>query len=268
MKNFSFLVVAAMIFGAVLISCDKNEDKWIEETVEEDLMYPTTIYSLSEEILLQMCNDFSQRNPNVYSSLNQFGFCAMRLGGTNGLPGGFTQEEAIAAVKEFVACNPEYTGVTNPDDLRIKRISSTIGYNNAVFWHFRTENQTINDIEIVNTEILFHTHNWKLVSCYGNYFPDVYVPEKFNLNIEQAQSLLLGKEIIHWGWGGPYSAGIVTTEHLQQSTANMIIVPVTTDEKIELRVAWQIYLKAPLHYIFEIDVMTGEIIRENPTIIA
>jgi len=42
---------------------------------------------------------------------------------------------------------------------------------------------------------------------------------------------------------------------------------VTTDEKIELCVCWQIYLEAPLHYIFEIDVMTGEIISEAPTIV-
>jgi hypothetical protein len=35
------------------------------------------------------------------------------MGGGNGLPGGFTEEEAIAAVKKFVARNSEYTGVND-----------------------------------------------------------------------------------------------------------------------------------------------------------
>jgi hypothetical protein len=262
MKNFSFLVIAAIIFGTALTSCKKNDSA-------EDPKYPTIIYRLSEEVLVQKRNDFALRNPDVCNSLNQFGFCEIIPSpcGGNGISGGFTEDEAIAAVKEFVARNPEYTGVSNLNDLKFRSISSLIGYNDAVFWDFRTENQVINDIEVDNTVMLLHTRNWKLYQCRGNHFPNVYVPKKFNFNVEQAKSLLLGKEIIHWSWGGPYSEGIVSKEHLQQSTAKLIIVPVKTDEKIELRVAWQINLQAPLYYIFEIDVMTGEIIREMPTII-
>jgi hypothetical protein len=263
MRSFGYLVVSVtvIIFSTVLMSCEKLNG--------EDPLYPTTIYRLSEEVLLQKRNDFAQRNPNIYTSLSQFGFCAMLApGGGDGSPGGFTEEEAIAAVKEFVKRNPEYTGVNNPNDLNFRSISSTVGFNDALFWHFRTENQIINGTEVDYSEILFHTQNKKLVSCYGNNFPNVYVPKKFNFEVEQAKSQLLGKEIFHWGWGGQYSAGIVTAEHLQQSTSKLIIVPVTTDEKIELRVAWQIYLEGPLHYIFEIDVMTGEIVREMPTIIS
>jgi len=262
MRNISYLAVTALILGVLLTSCDKN-------IVETEPLYPTTIYRLSEEILLQKRNDFAQRNPNVYTSLNQFGFCAMlEPGGGDGSPGGFTEKEAIAAVKEFVARNPEYTGVINPNDLQFRSISSTVGFNDALFWHFRTENQVINGTEIDYTEILFHTQNKKLVSCYGNYFPNVYVPKKFNFEVEQAKSQLLGKEIFHWGWGGQYSAGIVKEENLRQSSTKLIIIPITTDEKIELRVAWQIYLDSPLYYIFEIDVMTGEIIGESSTIIS
>ena len=264
MKHLNYLIITAIIFGAVLMSCDKSN----EETDVEDSMYPTTIYRLSEEVLLQKRNDFAQRNPNVYTSLNQFGFCAMLAPfGGDGSPGGFTKAEAIAAVKEFVKRNPEYTGVNNPNNLQFRSISSDIGYNNAVFWHFKTENQTINNMEVDYTEILFHTQNRKLVSCYGNRYPNVYVPKKFNFDMERAKSQLLEKEIFHWGWSGQYSGGIVTAEHLQQCTAKLIIVPITTDEKIELRVAWQIHLEAK-YYIFEIDVMTGEIIRETPTIIS
>ena len=260
MKRFSIIVIGSMIFSTVFVSCDREKDNIP--------LYPTTIYRLSEEVLLQKRNDFAQRNPNVYTSLNQFGFCAMLEPGIgDGSPGGFTKEEAIEAVMDFVALNPEYTGVRNPEDLQFLRISSFDGYNDAVFWHFRTENQIINDLEVLYSEILFHTQNRKLVSCYGNHFPEVYVPEKFNFEIEQAKSKLLGKEILHWGHEGQISMGFVTAEDLQQSSVKFIILPIETDDKIELRVAWQIELKS-LYHIFEIDVMTGEIIREIPTIMS
>ena len=264
MKKFFFLANVFLGSFFALYSCSKtNEGEDIEN-------YPTTYHRLSEEKISQMRNDFSKRNPNVnvLTTINQFGFCALgEAGGRDGQSGGFTKEEAIAAVKEFVARNPEYTGVNNSKNLKFRIVDSTVGYNNAVFWHFRTENQSINNIEVINTEILFHTQNRTLISCYGNYYPKVYVPKKFNFDTEQAKSQLLGKEIFHWGWVGQYSAGIVTTEHLKQSTAKLIIVPLITDEKIELRVAWQIYLDSPLHHIFGIDVMTGEIVQEMPTII-
>jgi len=264
MKSVKLYIVSAMIFGVVPISCDKND-----EQLEGNNTYPTTFYRLSEEALLLKRNDFAKRNPNVYTSLNQFGFCAMiNADGGDGSPGGFTEAEAIAAVREFVARNPEYTGVSNPNDLQFRTISSTTGFNNAVFWHFRTKNQIIHNVEIDFTEILFHTQNKKLVGCYGNHFPNVYIPKNFNFSVEQAKAKLLGKEIVHWGWTGPYGAGTVTAEHLQQCTSNVIIVPVTTNEKIEIRIAWQINLLAPLDYVFEIDVMTGEIIGETPTIIS
>ena len=242
--------------------------KWSEQTGEEDPLYPTTIYRLSEEILSIMREDFAQRNPDIYSSLNHFGFCSWSSDGGTGTPGGFTKEEAIAAVKEFVARNPEYTGVNNPNDLQFKYIESSVIYNDALFWCLKTENQKINGIEVDNTEILFHTQSRKLIRCYGNYFPEIYVPEKFNFNAEQAKSKLSGKEIFIVDWSGnPYSIGFVTEEHLRQATVKLIVVPLETEEKIELRVTWQIHLDS-LYYIFEIDVMTGEIIRETPTAIS
>jgi len=261
-KIFLFLIATAML---VFISCSNpNEPNDIE-----DPMYPTTIYCLSEEILLKKRNDFAHRNPDIATSLNQFGFCAsvnVLYGGPT-KSGNFTEEEAIAAVKQFVDINPEYTGISNSNDLKFRgAVSSTSGYNDALFWYLGTENQIIKGIEVAYSGIMFHTKDRSLIWCNGNHFPDVYIPKKFNFNIERTKSQLLGKEIIHYGWT-TYSAGFVTPERLQQSITKLIIIPVTTDEKIELRVCWQIYLEAPLHYIFEIDVMTGEIISEAPTIV-
>ena len=263
MRSFSFLIVTATIFWVTLTSCNKNNDN----IADEDLSYPTTIYRLSEEVLLQRRNAFAKRNPYVSTTLNQFGFCAPKEEWSAGVAtpsGSFTEKEAIAAVREFAAHNPEYTGVSNPNSLNFRVIERDELTNG---WLFRARNQMMDNIEIEYTEFIFHIRNRAVSYCHGNHFPDVYVPKRIKFDTEQAKSQLLGKEIFHWGWGGKYSAGIVTTEHLKQSTAKLIIVPITTDEKIELRVAWQIYIET-LYCIIEVDVMTGEIIREMPTIIS
>jgi len=244
--------------------------KWEDWKGVEDPLYPTVYYRLSEETLLQLRKDFEQRNPDVCSTLNHFGFCEISdICGGNGVSGGFTKEEAITAVMDFVARNPEYTGVSNPGNLQFRIIDCSTGYNNALFWNLRTENQIFNGIVVDGTELMFNTRNWELREGHGNHFPDVYVPKQFNFNVEQAKSILLGKDIVHLDYfGKPFTVGIVTSEHLRQSISKLIIVPIRTNEKIELRVAWQIRLLPPLSHIFEVDVMTREIIREKPTAIS
>ena len=265
MKRFVLMIIPAMICGMVFNSCSTK----IDDESQTDINYPTTIHRLSEETLMRMRNDYAQRNPYLLYTLNQFGFCAIDAEGVSALAtpaGSFTEEEAILAVKEFVARNPEFTGVTNPDDLHFGRITSSTSFNN-VYWHFWVEQKEINHIEIYKTGIVFHIMNRGVYLCWGYHFPNVYVPEKFNFAVERAKSKLLGKEVVHLGWAGQYSLGKVKVEHLQGATTNLIIVPLITEEKIELRVTWKIYLE-PLCYIFYVDVMTGEIIQEEPTIIA
>ena len=232
-----------------------------------DANYPTTIYRLPAETLLQLRSDFQQRNPYVTSTLNQFSFCS-GFGTSTNIAGGFTREEAIAAVKEFVARNPEYTGVNNPDDLEFR----SIGFDGDVNrWRLRTETQKINNIEVFGAEVFFRIQGYTLYECSGNYYPNVYVPEKYTFDMERAKSLLLGKEIIHpTTWTGPRSMGIVTDEDLQKSDVIMTILPlghhIKTDEKIELRVTWNILLNTLCQRLY-VDVMTGEIIFEHPTLI-
>ena len=45
------------------------------------------------------------------------------------------------------------------------------------------------------------------------------------------------------------------------------IYPVKSDDKIQLFVTWKIYIP-DVYYIIYIDVMTGEVIASEPTIIS
>jgi len=261
MKRFVLMIISAMICGMVFNSCSTK----IDDESQADINYPTTIHRLPEETLMQMRSDFAQRNPFFFSNLNQFGFCSL-VDGSYGMPIPlgeiFTEEEAIVSVKEFVSRNPEYTGVNNLDDLHFERVTQAVGTNREISWVLQTKSQTINGTEIIGTGFVFHTRYREVVGAWGHYFPNVYVPEKFNFDIERAKPKLLGKELYIYGFAGKISFGKVTKKHLQECSANLIIFPIRTEEKIELRIAWQIKFDAG-GYPFHVDVMTGMIIQEE-----
>jgi hypothetical protein len=58
------------------------------------------------------------------------------------------------------------------------------------------------------------------------------------------------------------------TADIDKSTIGLKILPITADDKIELRVAWLINIPGPVYYKIYVDVMTGEIIGQEPTIIS
>jgi hypothetical protein len=126
----------------------------------------------------------------------------------------------------------------------------------------------IDTVEVINSRIIFHIRSHELVYCAGNWYPKAYIPGTFNINRDNAKSLLLNKTVWHSTIAGvPYSAQI-TAESLAACTVRLVIVPVTSDDKIELRVTWQVNIPAPVYYIIRVDVMTGEIISQEPTIIS
>ena len=270
MKKFLFLlnILLCTLFAAS--SCSNTADTTdIIDTIDiSDTNYPTTISRLPEETILQMRNDFAQRNPTMISTINQFGFCwpSEEMINASVSSGSFAEEEAIEAIKEFIGHNPE-TGITDPENLHFKRISRGDDSNNATTWVITTEDQLINEIEVYKSNIAFNILNRSLRFCNGHYFPNVYMPEKINFDIERAKSQLLGKEVIHLGFAGQYSLGKITKKHLQECETNLIVVPLRTEEKIELRVAWKINLLT-MYYVYYVDVMTGEIVHEESTVIS
>jgi hypothetical protein len=209
----------------------------------------------------------------MMSSLNKFGFCNNEeINNSAELPpvlSLLTQSEAIAIVNDFVSANSAVTGVKNAADLKFSSISTDSGYfDGATYWYFRTTNQHIDTLEVMNSQILFNIKSHELVYCIGNWYPDVYIPAKFNVNADKAKSSLLNKIVGHTTIAGvPYSATI-SSASLGASTTRLVVLPVITDTKIELRVTWQINIPMPVYYLMYVDVMTGELIGQEETIIS
>jgi len=257
-----------LLFACTLVSCDKTDLLY-----SDDPNYPTVIKKLSSSVVTDLKTAFAQKNKYFISSINEYGFCGMgELNEPQDSPpllNPLTQAEAIEKAKNFVLQNPAITGVKNTADLKIAMSYSDTGYwDNATYWYGRSANQFIDTIEILNSQIMFQIKNRELRSCIGNWYPDVYIPGKFNVSRDEAKASLTDKIVWHSTIAGvPYSATI-TKASLAASTTHLVIFPNTFNNQIELRVTWQIDIPGPVYYIIFVDVMTGELISEQPTIIS
>lgn len=265
MKNFILIFI---FLACSLLSCQKDNFPY-----PQDSNYPTVINQLNSSVLTQMKASYAQQNKYMESSINGFGFCDMEeINNSVESPpvlSLLTQSEAIAIANDFVSVNSAATGVKNPADLKFSSINTDSGYGDgATYWYFRTTNQHIDTIEVMYSQILFNIKNHKLVYCVGNWYPNVYIPANFNVSADMAKSSLLNKIVGHTTIAGvPYSATI-SSASLGASTTHLVVLPLITDTKIELRVTWQINIPAPVYYIMYVDVMTGELIGQEETIIS
>jgi Zn-dependent metalloprotease len=252
-----------LILSTLILSCEKYD-------IPKN--YPTTFNKLSSATISQMRSSYALRNHYVSTSINDFGFCDL-IGdplnvGTPPLQNAISKSEAIDIVKTFVSLNGDVTGVKNPQDLAFSQTSTTTGYGGAIGWHFRTANQKVDTIEVLYSEILIHLTNSAVTLCYGNWYPGIFIPYEFNVSQTKAVASLNGKVVSHYLFGGTEYHVTISQADLDNSTIGLKILPIEKEDKIELRVCWQINIPVPVYYIMYVDVMTGEIIGQEPTIIS
>ncbi|HLP75128.1 MAG TPA: hypothetical protein VK155_19655 [Bacteroidales bacterium] len=274
MKN---LLVIILLFSAVLSACEKssytqekkssNSGDFPTSTNPED--YPTTCLTLDTTLIKQKRTDYHNKNLYVSSSLNTFGFCDWNGDPkSRGIPpykGDVTESEAKAIIKEFVSKNSSETGMSNLENFDFLRSEKDSGYQGSILWYFRSQNQKVDNIEILNSSILFVLTNKGLTTCLGNWYPEVCVPDSFNFDQSKAKSTLIGQEVTYGSWSGVGTSKTITENDLNECDFTTLIKPVEYSDKIELRVCWKIYASR-INYIFYVDVMTGELISKGSTI--
>jgi hypothetical protein len=246
----------------LLLSCER-------ESLYVDPVYPSTYFEIPTGLLSSMRTSLSSNYPYLKTSVNQFGFCYWPDDyiDTNPppIPNLLTEAAATQLARNFISGQPAETGIKNLGDLVIARTYPLTG---GIHWTVVTSNQKVNNIEVVYTEVVIRITNGALVSCVGNWFPDIYIPDKFNFNESGAKSNLIGKDVTHYNIGGGKYYVTIAKPDINNTSGELKIVPITTDNKIELRVTWMFNIPSPVYCMVYVDVMTGEIILQVPTIIS
>jgi hypothetical protein len=251
-----------MLFSLLFISCEK---------ITIDPEYPTTFYKLSNEKLFQMRASFALKNKYLVTSLNEFGFCDwgedLLQAETPQKTDTLSESQIIEKIKNFVSENPFETGINNPDELKFSKILYSTGYEGKKFWHCFAP-QKVDTIDVMNAEIAFHISNSEITICVGNWYLEIYIPLEFNIDLYAAKKHLIGKKVTHSTFGGEEYHVIISTNDIENSTASLKILPIVNADKIELHVGWEINIPGPVFYKIYVDVMTGTIIGQTPTIIS
>jgi hypothetical protein len=268
------LFVIILFFSTLLFGCEKSPYPQQKSTVPQQKssnsgIYPTTYLKLDTALVIQRRSDYLMKNQYMHSSLNTFGFCDWNgdpdFRGIPPYKGDVSESEAITIIKEFVSKNSTETGIISPDYLDFSQSDKETGYAGSVLWYFKSINQKVDDIEIMNSSILFVLSNENLTTCLHNWYPDVYIPNNYNYDQAKAKAVLIGQQITNQSWSGSGTTKTITESDLKGCSFALKIRPLEFSDKIELRVCWQIYV-SNLFYIFYVDVMTGEIIGKSTTI--
>jgi hypothetical protein len=258
-KRFSILLP----FTLLLFSCEESS------YLTED--YPTIIEKINPDRLNTMRIEFARQNVYVETSLGDYGFCgfsdALIPSVIPSVDTTVSKSEAIEIAKEFISQNSRYTGVKDIDDINFSKVEEMRrSWDGNKCWHLVTINQRIDTVELLSSSILINIRGEEVTYCLGNWFPDIYIPKRFNITSEKATKLLLNRKVTHYTWGGSIEM-VITSESLHGSTARLVIITIEREDRIEIHVAWKIYIPR-VSFILYVDVMTGEVIGEEPTIIS
>jgi hypothetical protein len=216
-----------------------------------------------------MRNSLVTNYPYLNTSIDQFGFCYWPIDytGTNPPPVSIslTETDAIQLAKNFVSTHPIETGIKNINNLVIAKVYSLPG---SAIWMLVTSNQKVNDIEVLYAQVTIEIKNGSLFACSGNWFPDIYIPDKFNFSESAAKSHLVGKNVTHYDIGGQKYYVNISKPDIDKCSGLLKVIPVKSENKIELRLTWMFDIPGPVYCKVYADVMTGEIIQQTPTIIS
>ena len=168
----------------LLVSCERD-------SLYVDPDYPSTYFEVPTSVLSTMKTSLSSNYPYLKTSVNQFGFCYWPNDyiDTNPptIPNLLNEVAANQSARNFISGQPSETGIKNLDDLVIAK---TYPLSGGIHWVVVTSNQKTNNIELLYTEVVIRITNGALVSCAGNWYPDVYIPDKLNFNESGAKTTL------------------------------------------------------------------------------
>lgn len=262
MRKISFvLTVLSLLF---FVGCKNNLE------VPLDKNYPTTIYKLSDAEYEKAYKEYIAKNPYITSDIDSFGFCSLTKNRSNIIYPPLktiTKEEAEKIIKDFITKNPKETGILDVNKVNLNFSNETFSYDGSQLISFLSENQVVENLELFS-HVVFHVYNGQISFCRGNWYEKVYVPRSFSIDSIQAKLKLNNRTMVHYDIAGNPHYVKITSEYLEKSTSKLKIYPKKYANKIELRVVWEVNIPNPIFYKVYMDVMTSEIISEEPTIIS
>lgn len=229
---------------------------------EPELDYPATYPVIDFSDLQQMNENYQSANDNqICSTLNKYGFtgfselffedsespCADREIVRKEMK---YSDTLITTAKRSILKNEEYTGVHDTSLLQVKESMPLYGcticegpdVNNVpVEWKITFENQKIDTLELTDTEIVVFIDAEGVNRIWGNWYPDIVIPDFVNYGYMDVQEGMVGWEIDMRSYTGKPEIYTIEVEDLQRRPQK-VLLPLENEDRnyLEIRYCWAV----------------------------
>ncbi|MAO66026.1 MAG: hypothetical protein CL666_13610 [Balneola sp.] len=247
------------LFGVLIlagISCN------LLTAEEPELDYPTIYTSIEFSDLQQMNEEYQSANDNkICSTLNKYGFTGFSELFFEGGESPCAEREIVrvemkdpdtlvSAAKRSILKNEEYTGVQDTSLLEVKESLPLYGcticdgpnVNNVpIEWKITFKNQKIDTLELPDTEIVVFLDAEGVNRIWGNWYPDIVIPDFVNYGYMDVQEGMVGWEIDLRPYTGKPEIYTIEAGDLQQRPKK-VLFPFENEDtnNIEIRYCWAV----------------------------
>lgn len=242
------------------------------DLTEDISAYPTTIYALSSSAHNKALDRYTAQNEQICGTLDKYGFCEDDKTLCAVIRTEISDEtKMISMARAFMSKNVAFTGITGDNEPKIEvslgmdgciKCDGSPNDIRLIKWSLRFDNQHYGGLEVLDTRLYVYLNDQGVFRFGGHWYPEITIPSSDVYNLEEAKITLLG-ETIHIECFFPWDI-IVSADNIRKE-GRKVVVPVEKNNRIELRVAWEIHVADV--YVFYVDVMTGEIVLHEQTVI-
>ena len=230
--------------------------------------YPAILFPLSESELNELQQELNLLlNDEYKANLDKYGLISWTGGLSRGKSSISDVNEAIKIAKSVAVEFGKFTNVMDTSLLVVDEKTYHRTTDLLTDWAVIFQNQTYEDIEVLNTYILVLITD-DIIQILGHHYKDIFIPDENWKNIYTIEKLLIGMEIVYQFDYSEKDTFIVTEQdlHVEGATeeASIKILPYERNGRFEMRVCWRVPIFFyggiyPLWYVF-VDVYSGEII--------
>ncbi len=246
-------LVALLIFTG----CD-------EFNLEDPFIYPTGIDKLSMEELLELNEAFQEKNPNICSTLNEYGLTGFSTVLFEGRASPCLDRETVRVeltrpdtlldlARKTLVENQDYTGISSAGQLELKEMEPLKGCivcegpnidSRDIEWKFVFAGQKINGIVVYGSTITVVADGNGINRIWGNWYDSPYIPARPNYRAEEIVETISGQTIV-WEEADATWHHTIEADSLQLPDSKSIIPFENEDEgRLELRSGWEIRVPA------------------------
>lgn len=253
-----------------------NDDELFESF--SDPNYPTRYCILTDAERNELYENFDS-DLKIYFEVDSFGYLDRKndkILDSEIFEGNLNNVKDVETIAlNYIEEYQIYYGLSNIMDLNVREISGYwVGYGGKFLqehesdrnrWYVSFENQVYKNIEVYNSKIGLYISPKGVYQSYGNWYPEIYIPQNLDVSFSEAKQKIVGEIIGYSDWGGSKQHAVTSDDFYSNDTPEKMIIPFRKGDCIELRLCWKIESKTIWN--FYVDVMSGELIMNEQTVI-